>query len=36
MWFRGMRFGDAEYIHLHQDGDKRRALVDTTINTRIP
>jgi hypothetical protein len=29
-------FGDVDWIHLAQDRDRRRALVNTVINLRVP
>jgi hypothetical protein len=33
---REIRFGDVDWIHLTQDGDRWRALVNTVMNLRIP
>jgi hypothetical protein len=36
MDLRGIGFGDVDWIHLAQNGDRWRALVNTVINLRAP
>jgi hypothetical protein len=31
-----IRFGDVDWIHWAQDRDRRRALVNTVVNLRVP
>jgi ribosome biogenesis protein Nip4 len=36
MDLREIGFGDVDWIHLAQDGDRWRALVNTVMNLRVP
>jgi hypothetical protein len=36
MDLRELWFGDVDWIHLAQDRDRRRALVNTVMNLRVP